>query len=200
MPTSDMWALLAGCPLFTGIEKAALLRLFTCLQASEQWFDKNSNILSIGDRPRLGLILSGRAHIIREDYWGNRSVLGSISHGDLFAEAFCLAGTAAMPVAVRAEERVRLLFLSADQLRAPCDKHCVWHTRLIENMNAILAAKNVQLTGKIAHMSAKTTRDKPVSYTHLITGLRWRRMRNCWQFLSEPTARSAAIGAPPCVR
>lgn len=155
---------LAVSPLFAGIEKKSLDRLLACLDARWVQSEKGAYLLQVGDKPRLGVLLSGQAQIIREDFWGNRSVLAQIGPGELFGEAFCFAGVTSLPLSVQAQTATRQLFLAGEKLLNPCERPCPFHTQLIRQMIAVLAGKNVMLTGKIAHMSGKTTRDKLLSY------------------------------------
>ena len=103
---------------------------------------------------RLGLVLEGHVHIIREDFWGNRSIVGLAGPGEVFAESYALAGEP-LEVSVLAAAPGAALFLEADGLT---------DARLTANLLHLLARKNLMLTRKMRHMARRTTRDKLLSY------------------------------------
>ena len=74
-------------PLFTGIVPEDISAMLTCLRASRSSYFKGEYILSAGSPARdVGLVLQGDIHIIKEDFWGNRSIIANIGPGELFGE------------------------------------------------------------------------------------------------------------------
>ena len=134
------------------------------LKAPEE-YEKGSVILSSGSPVRsLGLVVSGRAEIVRDDYWGNRQVIGTVGPGELFGEAYaCIQGEPLM-VSVLASERCEILFLEIQRVFTVCSPACGYHSRLIRNLLTIMARKNLMLTRKIDHMSQRTIREKVMAY------------------------------------
>ncbi len=155
---------LSKCPLFFDIKKEDLLFVLSCLDASVLSYEKNEFVLNAADTPKMGVVLTGGVHIVKEDFWGERSVLGSAGEGDLFGEAFCYSGIDLLPVSVVTVKKTEILFINAKKLSHPCKKQCPCHLRLIQNMLRVLAEKNVSLTKKAEHMSKKTTRAKLLSF------------------------------------
>jgi signal-transduction protein with cAMP-binding, CBS, and nucleotidyltransferase domain len=61
--------------LFTGIKGEEICLVLKCLSPAEKAFTKGEYILRSGNRIKsMGLVLSGCVHIIKEDYWGNRTM------------------------------------------------------------------------------------------------------------------------------
>ncbi len=152
------------CALFQGITQQELSLLLSCMGARQRTYQKDEFIF--GDTEILqefGVVLEGSVHVIREDFWGNRTIVAQCSPGELFGEAFAWSGLAASVSALAAKES-RILFLDAMRLSSPCQSSCGFHTRLIGNMMGILAAKNMMLTQKLTHMAQRTTREKLISY------------------------------------
>ena len=59
------------------------------LGAAEKSYAKGETILAEGSTSSaIGILLSGRVHILQQDYWGNRTILVTIEPGDLFGEAY----------------------------------------------------------------------------------------------------------------
>lgn len=152
-------ALLTGCPLFSGVPAEDLPELLSALDARRQDFRRGSWLLRQGDTPvRLGILLSGRAHILREDFWGNRDIIAPLSPGELFGEAYACAGVSA-GVGVQAEEDGAVLFLEVSRLSG-----VPGGADLLENLLSATARKNLLLNEKLSHVTRRTTRDKLLSY------------------------------------
>ena len=61
---------LRRCPLFEGISDEDLLPRMNCVGGKIKNFLKKENIFSEGDRAlQVGIILRGKAQIVRIDYW-----------------------------------------------------------------------------------------------------------------------------------
>ncbi len=114
-------------------------------------------MLRAGERTgRLGLLLSGSVHVIWEDFWGGRTIVGIVEAGDVFAESFALAGEP-LEVSVFSPGEAEVLFLDAEAAG-------VYSGRFTVNLLALMAGKNLTLTRKMGHMARRTTRDKLLSY------------------------------------
>ena len=97
----EIFAVLLRCPLFSGLDAEALRELLPRLQPIRRRWVRGETLLHPGEpAPGVGVVLSGGVRIVREDFWGNRSLLAAVEPGDLFAEAFACAG---VPLAVRVE-------------------------------------------------------------------------------------------------
>lgn len=151
-------------PLFAGISEEGVDQVLACLSARPRHFDKQAMLLRAGDAPVMGIVLAGSVHILQEDFWGNRSLLGRAGPGDLFAEAFACAGVLRLPVSVEACEPTDVLLLDAGRLSAVCPAACPHHAQMIRNLLRLMAEKNVGLARKVEHMARRTTRDKLLSY------------------------------------
>ena len=150
--------------LFRGIEEADLPGLLACVEAGELSFRKGETLLHCGDRTeRLGLVLTGTVHIVRDDFWGNRSIVGLAGPGDVFAESYALSGEP-LGVSALAATECTALFLSAAKVISGCAQVCGFHERLSRNLLGMVAEKNLLLTEKMRHMARKTTREKLLSY------------------------------------
>ena len=146
---------ISALPLFRGVPAEELPALLARASARTCAFQKGELLLRRGDvTRRLGLVLEGSVHIIREDFWGNRSIVGLAGPGEVFAESYALAGEP-LEVSVLAAAPGAALFLEADGLT---------DARLTANLLHLLSRKNLMLTRKMRHMARRTTRDKLLSY------------------------------------
>ena len=148
---------MTSSPLFRDIAPADLASLLDCLAARERAYEKGAWLLRRGEwTDRLGLVLSGTVHILREDFWGSRSIVGLAGPGEIFAESYALAGEP-LEVSVLAASDARVLFLRVETALTGCGQ-------LTRNLTALLAEKNLTLTRKMRHMARRTTREKLLSY------------------------------------
>ena len=147
--------------LFQGISRQELPALLTQLNARRRQYDKGAVILHRGDQTaRLGLVLSGTVHMVKEDFWGARTIVGLARPGEVFAESYaCLPG-AVLEVSVLAAADTEILFLDA----APALDGGAGGAQFSRNLLAMLAERNLTLTRKIGHMARRSIRDKLLSY------------------------------------
>ena len=155
---------MAAAPLFRGIPAAELGELLACMGAVCRHFRRGELILRRGDRAeRLGLVLSGAVHIVKEDFWGNRTIVGLAEPGEVFAESYACLGSEPLEVSVLAAADTEVLFLDAGRAVTGCGRGCAAHSQLSRNLLALLAGRNLALTRKMGHMARRTTRDKVLS-------------------------------------
>lgn len=87
----DELNILTECALFRGLRRAQIREMLPCLSARQARFRRGQFLLRAGDRASsAGIILSGEAEVLQEDFWGNRNLLAAVGPGELFAEAFCI--------------------------------------------------------------------------------------------------------------
>ena len=152
-------------PLFRGIGETDLQPLLSCLGAKALRYKKGKTVFLSGERiERFGIVLSGQVQVVKDDYYGNRSILAHIDPGNLFGESFANGEIKTLPVSVIATAESELLFVDCHRLATPCSRACAFHSRLIQNMLRIVSMKNVALTQKIEFTSKRTTREKLLAY------------------------------------
>lgn len=162
---------LKSCPLFAEIGEEELLRMLTCLEAQVVTYEKKSVIFAEGSPARyIGVLLAGAVQLIRLDYDGNRSLLGEVREGEVFADAFACAETEAMPLSAVACEESTVLLVSCRHILHTCQNNCAFHQRLIYNMMKNLAAQTVLSFQRIEITAKRTTRQKLLAYLTLQAG------------------------------
>ena len=154
--------------LFEGIAPGELDSLLPCLHHHTQDFRKGSYIFVEQDHVQnVGIVLSGSVHMLKEDVWGNQTLIAHIGPGELFGETFALRKQSHSYVSYLAARDTKVLFLSMENLLHPCPRQCPFHVLLSQNMYDLLGKKNIQLMERI-EVSAKTTlRDKLLAYLSL---------------------------------
>lgn len=142
-------------------EKEEMLEL-SCLK-NVQYF-KNEVIFHTGDTVNeIGIVLKGRVNIENIDIWGNKSILSSVSEGEIFAETYAICGEPMMVDAVAAEKS-EIQFLNLKALIDEKNSDKGWYVKLISNMLKISVRKNLALSGRIFCTSSKTIRGRLLTY------------------------------------
>lgn len=150
--------------LFDGID-SELESLLRCMGAETRNVAAGEILLLAGDKPEsIGIVLSGRLHILREDYDGNRSLMAAAMPGDLYAEALCCAGVPESPVTVMADTDAVIMRLDFARIMRVCPNACLFHSKLIENMLKLVAEKNLQLQGRMEILCQKSIRARVMRY------------------------------------
>ncbi|MDL2214292.1 Crp/Fnr family transcriptional regulator [Clostridia bacterium OttesenSCG-928-O13] len=158
-------ALLSAMPLFRGIDPADLDALLHCVDASVARYPKGSFISLVGDTINaIGIVLSGRVHILKEDVFGNRAILNNVEPGSVFGESFICGGNFSLTVSIQAAEDTSVLFLSFDKVIHSCSNACEFHNTLIKNMMVMLAQKNIKLVEKLEVTTKHSLREKVLTY------------------------------------
>jgi CRP-like cAMP-binding protein len=151
--------------LFDQIDAEQVPALLSCLDVRiRQCLEGEDALLAGQEVKSVGMLLVGSAHIIQEDYWGNRLLVAQLLPGDLFSEAISCANLEQSPVSVLATEDIDFLFLDLQRVVRVCSNTCNFHSQLIQNLLQVLAHKSIQLMGKLEDVSRRSTRAKLLSY------------------------------------
>jgi CRP-like cAMP-binding protein len=148
-------------PLFCGINEEDILPMLTCLGGYIRDYKKKEFILLSDEAVKcIGVVLSGCVYMVKEDIWGNKTILAVMKELELFGETFACGNTLSATVSFLAGDELKVLYLPFDRVMHSCSRSCVFHHRLIENMVTLIANKNVQLMEKLEVVSKKTLREK----------------------------------------
>ena len=75
--------------LFAGVGEEDITSMLSCLGARLRTYKKGEYVLRQGEHlDDILVLVGGGLHIQRDDYWGNRSILGHIGIGEIFGEAY----------------------------------------------------------------------------------------------------------------
>lgn len=156
--------LLQSMALFEGFSNQELQAMLACLGAQKRSYGKGEAVFHAGQHTAcMGVLLSGRIHIQKEDYWGNRSLLAVLGPGELFGEAYAV-GRQTLRNDVVAYSASEVLLLDVSRVLAPCAAACTAHTKLVLRLFSQFAQKNRALAQKLGCLSQRTTREKLLYY------------------------------------
>ncbi len=156
---------LKNTKLFSGVGEEEIGSMLSCLGARLRTYKKGEYVLRQGERlEEIVLLACGRALIQKEDYWGNRSILGEIGVGEIFGEAYVAPESGALLNDVVALEDSAVFFFDAKRVITTCSSACRFHSMVVRNLFYAVSEKNRSLVQKLDHISRRTTREKLISY------------------------------------
>ncbi len=151
--------------LFSGVGEEDIIAMLACLRASLRTYKKGEYVLRQGEYLDDILVLAeGSLHIQRNDYWGNRSLLGYIGIGEIFGEAYAAPESGTLLNDVVALEDSAVFFFDVKRIITTCSSACRFHTMVVRNLFFEISEKNRGLVQKLDYMSRRTTREKLISY------------------------------------
>lgn len=147
--------------LFESINESDIENIIDCLEAKEKKYSKGNYIYRLGDSiSTLNMVVEGEIHIVKEDYWGNVSILTEIGVGELFGETYACLKNIPLQVNVVAVKDCTVIEFDINKVINTCE----FYSRIIQNLLFVLASKNFMLTNKLEAMSQRSTRNKVMTY------------------------------------
>ncbi len=151
--------------MFSGISDEDISAMIGCLGARLYTYKKGEYVFRQGEHINdITILVEGNLHIQKNDYWGNRSILGSISVGEMFGESYVAPESGALLNDVIAVEDSSVIFFDVKRVITTCSSACRFHAMVVQNMFFAISEKNRKLVQKLGHMSKRSTREKLVSY------------------------------------
>ena len=164
MPMDDLIIKLKS-PLFDGIKPSDMKPMLHCIDYHVGNYSKGEIIAFEGENLKhIGIVLSGRVDMVKEDLWGNKTMLLRMRQNELFGETFACGNDSLSVVTFVVSEDAAVLFMPFSRVMHSCTMACGFHHRLIENMVKVIAAKNRDLMQKVDVVSKRTIREKLLAY------------------------------------
>lgn len=151
---------LKNCLLFQNIAPNNIISLLGCLNAKIYTYKKNEHLTK---NKISGILISGLLQIIQYDYNGNRTIIANVKPLELFGETYSLTNEK-FPFEIIASENSVIITFDTASISKPCNKHCQYHIKLIQNLLQILSTKNIALNEKLQCLAKRTTREKLLNY------------------------------------
>ena len=161
----DFVPVLKKTKLFSGVGDEEISTMLSCLGASLFTYKKGDYVLRQGEHlSNILVLVEGSLHIQRDDYWGNRSILGHIGIGEIFGEAYAAPDSGTLLNDVIAVEDSAVYFFDVKRVISTCSSACRFHTMVVQNLFFAISEKNRTLVQKLDYLSRRTTREKLISY------------------------------------
>ena len=156
---------LKNTKLFAGVGEEEIGTMLDCLGAALRQYKKGDYVYRAGEYVRsLTVLVEGCLHIQKDDYWGNRAILGDVAVGEMFGEAYASPESGALLNDVVAVEDSAVLFFDIQRILTVCPSACKFHSLTVKNLFFAISEKNRKLVSKLGHISNRTTREKLLSY------------------------------------
>ena len=153
--------------LFRDMTPEQLAVLMPCFQATVRPFSKGDLLCLTGqEQTTIGLVLSGRILVQKEDGNGGRLIIGVFGPGDLFGEVAAFAGSGRWPNTVQADSAGHVLFIPYAKISSPCCVACDAHQVMTRNMLRILADKAMNMNQRIGFIRRKGMREKLAAWLY----------------------------------
>ncbi len=151
--------------MFAGVSEDEIVPMLSCLGARLSEYKKGEYVLRQGEHlSDITVLVEGALHIQKDDFWGNRSILGYVGVGEMFGEAYVSPDSGALLNDVVAVEDSVVIFFNVNRVITTCSSGCRFHRAVVQNMFFAISEKNRKLVQKLGHMSKRTTREKLISY------------------------------------
>lgn len=162
----EKWlSVLATCRLFQGISTEELDVVLNCLQPTINEYAKNDCITLAGDNfTGVGILLSGKAVVTKENFVGNRVIMALVGPGEMFGEMMAFEGSKEWPATVVAAEPCTVMFLPPEKITGECKNLCPSHRQMITNILKIIAGKALMLNRKLEYLAIKSMRGRLSTY------------------------------------
>ena len=152
-------------PLFHGIRPEDRRTMLGCIGYHVGTFRKGDIVgFEEENMKYIGIVLSGAVDMVKEDLWGNKTMLVRIGRNEVFGETFACGSDNLSVVTFLVSEDAKVLFLPFNRVMHSCTMACQFHHRLIENMVRVIADKNRDLMRKVEVVSKRTIREKLLAY------------------------------------
>lgn len=151
--------------LFSGVQENEIESMLSCLQAKKYSFRKGEFVLTQGQRlDCIPILVRGKLHIQRDDFWGNRSIIHAVNPGDMFAESYAAPESGAVMNDVVAVEDSEVIFFDIKRILTVCSASCRFHAAVVQNLVFAISERNRKLVQKISYLTKRTTREKLLAY------------------------------------
>lgn len=152
-------------PLFDGIDPEDRLAMLSCTGYHFGSFCRGDIVAFEGENIKhIGIVISGTVDMIKEDIWGNKTMLVRIRQNEVFGETFACGTDNLSVVTFQVSEDTHVLFIPFGRVMRSCANACQFHHRLIENMVRVIADKNRDLMRKVEAVSKRSIREKLLAY------------------------------------
>ena len=152
-------------PLFQGLDREEINEVLQKFHGLIKHFPKSDYIYLAGDCvENLCVVLEGTVQMIKEDIWGEKSIIANLGAGSVFAENFLgqLGDRSTVSYFVASDSEVLMLPLGRTLFDS--DTSSKASQRLICNIVSILADNNTRLIEKTEILCKKTLRSKILAY------------------------------------
>ena len=157
---SEQIAALLKCPLFAGISPERIELVLGSIDACEMHFSRGDVVELDGTRP-IAAVLDGLIQIVKDDYWGTRSIIHMLMPGKTLGESFTTFPGVKLNQKAIAQTDCVLLAFSKDKL---LDANFPEQKKMLENLLGIYSVHQRIFLQKFQILSRRKTRDRLLAF------------------------------------
>jgi len=147
--------------LFQNMNEEEITSILKCLNSKTKTYQKDEFIFLAGEsKPAVGIVIYGKAQVIKENIQGDRLILRKLGAGEMFGEIYAGMAIDAVPVSVSAMEETKVVLFELKYILSTCKSACSFHQTLILNLMKNIAKKSAMLNEQMSYLSHKTIRGR----------------------------------------
>lgn len=148
--------------LFANISVKDQKKLLKLLETSVLNYKKDSVILSTVNNNIIGIILEGKAQIIRTDYNGSRTIIEELEEESIFGTA--LSSLSSDECQIITKEDTKILVIDYDIIISSKNNNYSYYNQFIKNLLEITTNIIDEKNNRIEILTKKSIRDKLLEY------------------------------------
>lgn len=155
--------------LFNGIDSCDRQRMITCFKPEIKHYKSGTIISECSEtNDRIGIIISGKAIMVRYDINGIRTIIETLEEQSVFGTLFTFNISGRNTVEIVSETDCGVMFMKRSEITKRCENACLCHTRVVENLLNLMSEKAISLNERIEVLSQRTISDKLISCLQII--------------------------------
>ena len=156
---------IAKTDLFKNLSLDAVKEVLSRTGVLVKHFHRNDYIYLAGDvMENLCVVMNGKVQAVREDIWGEKSIVGKLEVGDTFGENHFGVKEPHSQLSYLAVQDCDIFMLPFSRLSIKVVQNPVNYTQLLSNLVAIVAVSNEKLIAKVDLLGKRNLRRKIMAY------------------------------------
>ena len=154
--------------IFHDISDEDVDAMIQCFRMRRARFEAGRTICVYGEcRGEVGVLLRGRAELVRFDQEGKRTILEQLESGGVFGEELTFVPALGDCVEVVSGGDCEVLFMEYAHIMKRCEKACAHHSKLVQNMFRLVTEQTRRLSQRVEVLSRRSIRDKLMCWFQL---------------------------------
>lgn len=141
--------------LFHDIANQEVDAMIRCFHMRRSHYTPGQTICTYGEGGgEVGVLLRGRADLVRYDYGGTRTILERIETGGVFGEVLAFTPELGDCVEVVSGSESEALFMEYSHIMKRCENACAHHSKLVQNMFRLVTEQTRRLSQRVRSSAA----------------------------------------------
>jgi len=154
--------------IFQGISQGEVEAMIHCFRMRHGRFQSGETVCAYsGEGQDVGVVVNGTAELVRFDSAGTRTILERLETGGVFGEVLAFTSSFGDCVEVVSASGCEVLFMDYAHIMKRCEKACLHHSKLVQNMFRLVAEQAQELSRRVEVLSRRSIRDKLLCYFRL---------------------------------